>query len=236
MISVVIPFYNEANRIHLFIKGLNQYQNKNKLIQEIILVNDGSNDNTLSLLQDIEKKYKGISIIIIDHSNNNGKGFAIRSGIMMAKNEWILCNDADLSYSFDQIDEWYEKKWINLNNQNTMYFGKRILNDKDSKFYLHRIIIGKIYYILIRLLTGIKINDTQCGFKLYRTKIAQKIFYTLEQFHFAFDIEVILKLKKMNCNIILLPVHCIETKGSKVHLIKDSINMFLALFKLIKYR
>lgn len=235
MISLIIPFFNEANRIHHFIHGLNCYQNKNQLIKEIILVNDGSNDATLSLLLDIKRNYTHLNISVIDNKTNYGKGYAIRSGIMKADSDWVLCNDADLSYSFDQIDEWYEKKWINLNSTNEVYFGKRILNDKESKFYIHRIIIGKIYYLFIRLIVGIRIKDTQCGFKLYRTDIANEIFSNLEHFRFAFDIEIILKLKKLNYNIILLPVKCAEVKGSKVNLIRDSISMFFALFKLSKY-
>jgi dolichyl-phosphate beta-glucosyltransferase len=233
MISLVIPFYNEVDRIERFLEGVKYCQNRNGLINELILVDDGSTDGTLSYLKQIKEQYEGsFKIKIVHYSINKGKGYAIKLGVLAAQEEWVLCNDADLSYRLEQIDDWYEKKYLDFKQERTVYFGKRILNDEQSKFFLHRIIIGKLFYLFIRLILRITISDTQCGFKLYKTSIAKMVFSNLKEERFAFDLEVIYKLKQDNYSIQHLPVHCYDIKGSKVNLIKDSINMFMALFRI----
>lgn len=233
MVTLVMPFYNESNRMHRLVEALQHYENRNHLIQELILVDDGSTDNTYSLLHQIKEKYASkFAINVVHYSENKGKGFAIQTGILAAKQDWVLCNDADVSYRLEQLDEWYEKNYLDFNSNQTVYFGKRILNDKKSKFFVHRIVIGKLYYLFIRLILGITTSDTQCGFKLYKTSIAKSVFKNLKELRFAFDLEIIYKLKRMNIKIILLPVRCQDVEGSKVNLLKDSINMFFALFRI----
>ncbi|HNI02587.1 MAG TPA: glycosyltransferase, partial [Chitinophagales bacterium] len=163
---------------------------------------------------------------------NCGKGNALQAGILQAQHNWVLCNDADLSYRLEQIDDWYDSKLFDLNKNGIVYFGKRIINDKKSKFFIHRIIIGKIYFLLIKLILGINIQDTQCGFKLYPTAIAKEVFKDLQEKRFAFDLEIIYKLIQQNISIQTLPVQCIDIEGSKVNLLKDSWNMFCALFRI----
>ena len=235
MVTLVVPFYNETNRIERFKNGLLQYQNRNALIKELIFINDGSTDETANLLNSLKINYHKIPISIITVAENKGKGNAIKLGVATANQTWVLCNDADLSYTMEQLDEWYEQHKIDFTLQDTVYFGKRILNDKKSKFFLHRIIIGKIFYYLIRLILGIKITDTQCGFKLYKTSIAKEVFKNLHEKKFAFDLEIIYKLQIKQYKIISLPVRCYDVQGSKVNLLSDSINMFLALFRIRKY-
>lgn len=236
MISLIFPLYNEENRIQTLKKGLYEYQNPNKLIKEIIFVNDGSTDKTLFNLEEIKKTLTHFQIQIISLNQNKGKGNAIKTGIFHATEPWILCNDADLSYPMNQIDIWFNNYYLDFKNTNTVYFGSRELGASNGKMklFFHRVFIGRIYAILIRLITGIRIKDTQCGFKLYRSDIAKQIFQKVEQSKYAFDVEVHYLLKKQNTNIKLLPVICIETKGSKVNLIKDSWQMFWALFKIKK--
>ena len=232
MISLIIPFFNESKRLDRLEDGLNQYRNRNQLIQEIIFVNDGSSDDTLLHLQKFQKQFPENNIQVIQIETNCGKGNALQAGILQAQHNWVLCNDADLSYRLEQIDEWYETELLDLNKNETIYFGKRIIKDKKSKFFVHRIIIGKIFYLLIRLILGINIQDTQCGFKLYPTAIAKEVFKDLQEKRFAFDLEIIYKLIQQNYTIKTLPVHCIDIEGSKVNLLKDSWNMFCALFRI----
>lgn len=234
MISLIIPFFNESKRLDRLEEGLNQYRNRNQLIQEIILVNDGSTDDTLLHLQRFQKQFPEKNIQVIQIETNCGKGNALQAGILQAQQNWVLCNDADLSYRLEQIDEWSESKLLDLKKNETIYFGKRILKDKKSKFFVHRIIIGKIFYLLIRLILGINIQDTQCGFKLYPTAIAKEVFNDLQEKRFAFDLEIIYKLIQQNYTIKTLPVHCIDVEGSKVNLLNDSWNMFCALFRIRK--
>lgn len=234
MISLILPFYNESERFHFFEEGMKSYFEKNKWIKELILVNDGSTDNTLELLNSYQQKYTQIDCKIIDIQPNKGKGNAVKQGVLQATQKWILCNDADLSYSMFQIDEWIENGWINFDATNCVYFGSRELGQQHykMKLFLHRKIIGRIYALFIQTITGISVRDTQCGFKMYDAKIAKIIFPKIQEQRFAFDVEVHYLLKKEKTIINFLPVKCIDIEGSKVNLIKDSWQMFNALFRI----
>ncbi|HNJ60804.1 MAG TPA: glycosyltransferase, partial [Chitinophagales bacterium] len=98
MISLIIPFFNESKRLDRLEDGLNQYRNRNQLIQEIIFVNDGSSDDTLLHLQKFQKQFPENNIQVIQIETNCGKGNALQAGILQAQHNWVLCNDADLSY------------------------------------------------------------------------------------------------------------------------------------------
>ena len=234
MTSLIVPFYNEAQRFYFFENGMKAYFEKNKWIKELILVNDGSRDHTLELLKDFKVRYNLIDCKIIDIKPNTGKGNAIKEGVKAATQEWILCNDADLSYLPQQLDEWIENGWINFDKANAVYFGSRELGMKKGwvKYHLHRRIIGRIYALFIRIFTGITVTDTQCGFKLYNAKVAKDVFSKIKEQRFAFDLEVFYLLRKNNVEINLLPLRCEERFASKVNLIKDSWNMFTAIFRI----
>lgn len=236
MITIVFPAYNESKRIHLLKEGLKKYQNPHQLVQEIILVDDGSTDDTFEKLLEIQEEFKQYSVKIIEVQQNQGKGNAIKTGVLAARQPWILCNDADLSYSMEQIDQWVDQFNIDLSKKNTVYFGSRELGKQNNEMelFLHRIIIGRIFALLIRFITGITVKDTQCGYKLYSEDVAQKIFPQVQEKRFAFDVEVHYLLKKEKVNIHLLPVKCIDIEGSKVNLIRDSWQMFRALFRIVK--
>lgn len=234
MISIVLPFYNEENRMHFFREGLKNYANKNQLVKELILVDDGSTDNTLQLLNEIKNNHSRLNIKIISIKPNTGKGNAVKAGIMESAQPWILCNDADLSYSLEQIDDWYEHQWLNFSNPEIVYIGSRELGEKqyDMKLFLHRKIIGRIFAFFINLITGISIKDTQCGYKLYPATVAKSIFSLVKEDRFAFDVEVLYLLKKNKITVQLLPVKCIDTEGSKVNILSDGWDMFKALFRI----
>ena len=235
MITLIIPIYNELNRIEILKDGLCKYSNPNQLIQEIILVNDGSTDGIESHLQSIQHILSPFNVKIINIAKNGGKGNAINQAVREASQPWILCNDADLSYPMNQIDDWYQMNLLDLSLLNTVYFGSRELGRDNGKMklFLHRIFMGRIYAFFIRLITGIKIRDTQCGYKLYNAVIAKNIFSYVKEQRFAFDVEVHYLLKMENVQIRLLPVNCYDVKDSKVHLISDSWDMFIALFRIV---
>jgi len=118
-----------------------------------------------------------------------------------------------------------------------MVVGSRRHLEEDSKVErkFHRKLVSAVFKMIIRILCGIKAGDTQCGFKLYKSEIAKRVFKDLKEERFAFDIEVIYRLKKIDCNIQLNPVSCNDVGNSKVNLFTDSLNMFMALFRIRRY-
>jgi dolichyl-phosphate beta-glucosyltransferase len=235
-VSLLIPFYNESAKFERFRTIMLEYLSANQLVGELILVDDGSTDNTSELLQAF-KDGLTIPAKIISVQPNRGKGHAIKAGIAEVSLNWVLCNDADFSYLPQQLDEWVAEGWLNLHHPHQAHFGSRELGAQNGwvQFKWHRRIIGRLYAWLIRLVTGITVTDTQCGFKLYPTDLAKAVFAEVREERFAFDVEVHYILRKMGASPKMLPVKCIEFGDSKVHLLKDSLQMGRALWHIRKH-
>jgi len=238
-VSIVLPLYNEYQRLITLFEEIEKFSSKKKFDVEFIVVNDGSSDESLVLLQKLahEKKNKGLNIKIISYQNNQGKGYALKKGVLASTKEWILTTDVDLSVSFDQLTEWLKDHGIK--DKNYAYFANRDLKNSTVVGKKYRLVIGKIFNFLVYLILGNKIytKDTQCGFKLYNSVYVKKIFYHLSEKGFVHDVEILILLYLNNIKVVDLPITWIHKEGSKVNIFKDPILMFLALIRLrIKYK
>ena len=199
-------------------------------------MNDGSSDKSEEMIKKFikdKKKFKKVKFNYFKLQKNSGKGAALKLGVKKAKGEWILTSDIDFSVSLFEINKWLKKKYISSLNQ--VYFGSRShhLSNVSSKFY--RKIIGNMLRFLINFFFDIKIQDTQCGFKLYEKNLAKKIFSKIKFVGFEHDIEIVMLLKKERLKIIELPVNWEHVNLSKVNLFTDSLKFFYKVF-LIKLR
>ncbi len=228
-ISVVIPFFNEEKRISKCLKHIIKY--KKKIKTEFILVNDGSNDKSKLIVKNFQKNFENIKLINL--RKNNGKGYALKKGIENCKNEWALTTDLDFSVPLNQFYFWIKKNYLKKNCN--IYFGSRAHKKSRVKAKLIRFIFGIIFKSIISLLLKIKIKDTQCGYKLYKTNVAKKIFRNLKTNRFEHDIEIALYANKFNFYIIELPVTWVHKKNSKINLFLDPIKMFFAIL-FLKYK
>ena len=129
-ISIIYPIFNEEKRLLRTINDIKKFdKSKNSIKKEYILVNDGSTDNTLSLIKKEFNNNKKIRII--NYRPNRGKGYALKLGVELSKNHWILTTDSDCSVSNFQLHNWIKKNYIN--NKNFIYFGSRNLPDSLVK-------------------------------------------------------------------------------------------------------
>ena len=236
-ISIIFPLFNEEKRLKkLFYEICNQKIFKKKNI-EFIFVNDGSVDQSLKLIKKFKSKNrKKINIKLINYKKNMGKGYAIKKGVFFAKKQWILTMDIDLSVKIKQLKIWKNKKYL-IKNTN-VYFGSRLLNDSKVSSKKYRAFTGKLFNIILSFMFNRKvlgINDTQCGFKLYKKEIAKKIFNKSRETGYIQDVEILLLLVKNKIFVKELPVYWSHKTGSKVNIFFDSISMFLSLIKL-KFR
>jgi len=228
-ISIIYPIYNEQKRLSKTIKDINKFDKSNTSIKkEYILVNDGSTDKTLSLLK--KKFNKNKRIKIINYKINRGKGYALKLGVRHAKNQWVLTTDSDCSVSNFQLNSWIKNNYIN--NKNFIYFGSRNLLKSVVKKKLARIIIGNIFMFLSKFLFQINLSDTQCGFKLYKSTYAKKIFKRILTNGYMHDIEICIIANKLNLKIIELPVKWTHMPDSKINFFIDSIKIIFNLLKI----
>ncbi len=232
-ISLIIPCFNELDRLGIMFEGIAEFMKRWDAKVEVIIVDDGSTDGTDLFIESHPVCKQNVNAIKLVRQNNTGKGGALQNGVKASTGNFILTLDADMATSPTELLNWltirkqfYEKEIL---------IGSRELPTSKVQDHGYRKVVGNIFNLLIRTITGLPFKDTQCGFKLYKSEIAKRVFKDLKEERFAFDIEVIYRLKKIDCNIQLNPVSCNDVGNSKVNLFTDSLNMFMALFRIRRY-
>lgn len=230
-ISIILPFYNEERRLSKSLNQISLFLSQNrKLKKEIIFVDDGSADSSnLKVKKYIKKKFSNTKLKLFHSKQNLGKGSALKIGVKNASCEWVLTADIDMSVPLKKFLQWDKK---NLLRNNSIFFGSRDHpNSKvDSKFL--RKVLGNILKLINKYLFSISIQDTQCGYKIYKKKLAKKIFYKLKTNGFSHDIELILLSKLAGSNPIELPVEWTHKNYSKLNIFTEPFKMFFSLVKI----
>ena len=228
-LSIIIPAYNEENRILPTLKALDEFLRKEKFIFEIIIVNDGSLDSTVKVVEEYRKNNPNLNLKVSNLSKNMGKGMAVKKGIEIAQNEIIMFFDADLSYEPANI----MKAILYLENPDIdIVIGDRNLKESEivNPLPFSRRISGKIYAWMVGKFILKGITDSQCGFKVFRKESAKRIFRKTTIPRFGFDVELLYIANKAKIRIIKMPVRCLNSPGSRVKLFSDSLVMFKDLF------
>jgi dolichyl-phosphate beta-glucosyltransferase len=234
-LSIIFPVFNEQQRINNSLYKIKKFIEVSKLkYLEIIFIDDGSVDETYFIIKNFISKFnnnKKIRVLLIKNLRNFGKGHSLRKGVFHSRAEWILTSDIDLSVNLNQYQKWFTNR--QLPKKCFIYFGSR--NHPDSKVLKNfsRYLLGKIFRLLIFFLFKIKFYDTQCGYKIYKNRIAKKIFSRLKNDRFAHDVEITLIASVMKILIKEMPVNWVHKKYSKVN-IKDILVMFYDLFMIKK--
>ena len=236
-LSIIFPLYNESKRLKYCFQNIDKFNSNSKIKNlEYIFVDDGSLDDSYDLIINFIKKRKKkrtkIKYKIFKLKKNKGKGAALIKGIKNASNDWMLTIDTDISVSLLEINNWIKHKYLQINKK--IYFGSRNLKNSIVKFKYHRKLIGLFFILICKFFLNIKLYDTQCGFKLYKKKIGKMIFKKLTEKKFVHDIEIVLLAEKKKIEIIELPLKWEHKNDSKIHLIKDSFNIFWSIYKMKK--
>lgn len=219
-LSIIIPAYNEENRIKSTLIVIANYIKDENLNAEIVIVDDGSADNTTKIVEEFQEKNKNISLIAL--AKNCGKGFAVKKGVEASRGKYILFTDADNSTPIQEFKKLYAAL---LKNNAQIAIGSRYLRDDSVKIKqpLYRILLGRAGNLLIRtfLIDGIK--DTQCGFKLFEHEAARNIFALQKVKRFGFDMESLAVAKNLGYKIIEIPVSWFNSAQSRFRPIKDAL-------------
>ena len=233
-LSIVIPCYNEATRIPVLLKELEEFIATWPTPCEVIYVNDGSKDSTVEVITSSSlfhtQSAKGL-MKVVDNKVNMGKGYALRSGVLQAQFSRILTMDADVATHPDQLNSWSAS--INGNfDEHTVYVASRKHQQSHITDKNIRKLSGYVFNRLVKMISPLKLDDTQCGFKLYPEAIAKKVFTDLKTFGWAHDVELLCRCKEEGYTIVELPVEWTAIEGSKISVVRDSIKMFLELIRI----
>ncbi|MCA9215959.1 MAG: glycosyltransferase family 2 protein [Planctomycetales bacterium] len=225
-VSIVIPCYNERERIPSFLDEIRQYANANTSIElELIIVDDGSTDGTGTIVEQygLENDLK-ISVLI--SPENSGKGHAVTRGVLSSTGAYVLFCDADGATPIQE-----ERKLRDaIRGQVKMAFGRR--KRRQRKFT--RWIMGRVFSGCISILLRKRIYDSQCGFKMFEGSTAKHLFAQIDEQRFAFDVEIMALAMQANLRWATVEVEWAEIPGGNVRVIRDGLQMLLALQRIRK--
>ncbi len=221
-LSVIIPAYNEETRLPITLLKVVEFLHKQTYSSEILIVENGSQDQTFQVGLEFTRKIPNLRII---HLEESGKGHAIQQGIFQTTGTYRFIADADLSMPVEEINKFFPPSRsceVNIASREA---------PGAIRYYepVFRHITGRIYNLLIRLLLLPGLQDTQCGFKCFHGAIAEDIFRYQKLKGWAYDVEVLFIARRHGWKINEIPVRWYYSRDSKIKIVKDSIKMFIEL-------
>lgn len=230
-LSVIIPVFNEEKIISQNINIYNDYLKQQNYNYEIIIVNDGSNDNSQKKIDELKHKNKKIKSFEL--KKNKGKGYAVKIGMLKAQGDYCLFLDADNSTSINHLDQALP---LMKKNKDIIIGSRNPLDTKESELIIRqaywKIFLGKAGNFLMRILFKTKIHDTQCGFKIFSKEANKKIFSKLTINRWLFDFEALVLAQKYNYKINIIPIKWFNNENSSVRL----KGYFISLLELLKIK
>ncbi|MCC6159914.1 MAG: glycosyltransferase family 2 protein [Deltaproteobacteria bacterium] len=227
-LSVVIPAYNEAERLPATLDAIRAYAARSNDAIEVLVIDDGSRDDTSSVA-----RAKGIDwpLLRVEHDEQNrGKGDAVRRGIELARGEIVLFFDADSSTPIEEI----EKFRPHFDAGADIVIGSRALPDSDIRVRQpwYRENMGRVFNVFVQAFVMRGVIDTQCGFKAFRREAARRICALQRLAGFAFDVELLFIARKLGYQIREVPIVWQNSAKSRVNPLWDSSRMFLDLLRI----
>jgi len=224
--SIVIPAYNEEHRLPSTLEQLFHFLGKQPFASEIIVVENGSDDQTFEIAQQFADRQKNVHVL---RSEQRGKGLAIQRGVLAASGEYIFMCDADLSMPVEEISKFIppQLEGVDIAIASREAPGSVRYNEP---YYRH--FTGRVFNTLIRLLVLPRLQDTQCGFKCIRAEVARDIFPYQTLTGWAFDVELLYIARHHGYHVAEIPIHWYFNADSKISVFRDSLRMFLDLLRI----
>jgi glycosyltransferase involved in cell wall biosynthesis len=226
--SIVIPAYNEGQRLGATLERVLGYVREQGWNAEVIVVNDGSRDNTAELVREFAARDSVLRLI--ENPGNRGKGYAVRNGMLNARGEIIVFSDADLSSPIEEMP----KLLAGLAAGADIAIGSRWLRAElqTHRQSLHRQFFGRIFNVLNRLILGLQFRDTQCGFKAFTRRAAQMILPLQRIERWGFDPEILFLARKFGLRVEEVPVRWGHVGGTRINPVVDGARMFQEMVRI----
>lgn len=227
-LSVVIPAFNEAQRVGPTLTAVLAYLRQQPYASEVLVVIDGSSDGTETVVRQVAGDDP--SVAILDNGTNRGKGFCVRRGMLEARGQFILFSDADLSTPIEHVERLFDA----LKRGAHIAIGSRAHPESDiavrQPWWRER--MGRTFNWFVQRAAVRGIRDTQCGFKCFTREAARRVFPRQRLERFGFDVEVLFIARRLGYRIVEVPITWRNHALSKVHPVRDSASMLWDLVRI----
>jgi len=226
LLTIVVPAYNEAGRIEESLGEIRRYIESKNFPVELVVVDDGSTDQTVDIVSQFPE------IRLLSNGRNRGKGFTVRHGALEARGKYTLFTDADLSAPIGEADELL--KALESTSADAAISSRALRRELIGVHQpWRRELAGRCFNLLVRLFTGLRLHDTQCGFKLFRGETTRRAFELQCVERFGFDPELLFLVERLGGGkVVEVPVRWNDSPGTKVRFLRDSVGMFWDLVAL----
>jgi len=233
-LSIVIPAYDEQDRLGESIRKILGYIAGEKLAAELIVVDDGSSDNTAKIAEEAGAEFPGAEVNVIRYEQNRGKGYAVKIGLQAARGDIALFSDADLSTPIDEMHKLIDPI---RSGEFDVTFGSRALD--RSLISTHQPWVreqgGRVVNLIIKTMSGLRFLDTQCGFKAFNMNKFGPLLDVMQIDRFGFDVEFLFVANYHKLRLKEIPVRWANVEGSKVSVVRDTRRMFGELAQIRKH-
>jgi dolichyl-phosphate beta-glucosyltransferase len=230
-LSVVIPAYNEQERLKRFVPGIIGFLQSKGQPFEIVVVNDGSQDDTALVARELSKKFPML-LRLIDYHANRGKGAAVKAGMLDARGQYVLFTDADQSTPITEVDKLLakmERSGYDMAIGSRSMPGARV--EQAQAWY--RVLAGKLFGLGTRLLCIHGIHDTQCGFKAMKSDVAQKVFRQVTSNSAIFDIEMLVVATREGFRVAEVAVKWVHDPDTRIpYNLQRALHIWVELFRI----
>jgi len=220
--GIIIPAYNESARLARTLDRVLEYVKSQGWAAEIIVVDDGSKDETAAIAEAYSRSHPGLRLL--NNPGNRGKGYSVRNGMLHATADFLLFTDADLSSPIEEAG----KLFTALRSGADIAIGSRWLQPELQVQRQSRLrqIYGRIFNLMLKIVLGLNFKDTQCGFKAFTRNAAQTVFPMQKVERWGFDPELLFLARRAGLKVKEVPVAWSHDEGTRIHPVRDGMHMF----------
>jgi dolichyl-phosphate beta-glucosyltransferase len=227
-LSIVVPAYNEEQRLGGSLKRIVEYLRRRSGRAEVLVVDDGSTDATVKVAE-AAAELSPIPIRVLRNGANRGKGFSVRHGMLQARGRLLLFTDADLSAPIEELERLEAAVLAGYDLALGSRADRELIQTHQNPL---REFAGRTFNLIVRALLVLPFRDTQCGFKLFRRSAAEAVFPLQRIERWGFDPEILYIARQRGLRAIEVPVRWSHAEGAKIHVVRDSMRMFLDVVRI----
>jgi dolichyl-phosphate beta-glucosyltransferase len=225
-LSIVIPAYNEETRLPGSLQAIADFVAHKTYPVEVLIVNNNSRDRTGQIIEEYAGKFSFVRGMV---ETTQGKGAAVRTGMLAARGDYRFICDADLSMPIEEIDKFLPP---DLESYDIAIASREAPGAVRYEEPWYRHLMGRVFNTIVRLFAIPGLQDTQCGFKMFRADVAKALFPLQTLNGWGFDVEILYAAQRWDYTIVEVPINWYYKDNTRIHPLRDSVDMFLEVFKI----